>query len=107
VFDLVVDCQTIQHLSTDDHLKVYSEVMRVLKSGGHFWSMHWREGDAARLYAGCYPELRTWRADELGTMIQGTGLHHGRTILVSRCEWSQDYTATVEAHWYCQDWVKP
>lgn len=61
-FDLVVDCQTIQHLSNDDHEKAYREVVRVLRSGGRFWHMHWAGYDEHRalIYGGQYPELH-WR----------------------------------------------
>jgi len=39
-FDVVVDVVTIQHVPFSDHKKVYSEIFRVLKPKGYFWSLH-------------------------------------------------------------------
>jgi SAM-dependent methyltransferase len=103
LYDLVVDCQTIQHLSEDDHALAYKEVARVLKPGGKFWSMHWREGDADKLYKQ-YPELnRTWSLTELGPLIESCGLESGEIHLVQR---GQIRPVVLEAVWYVMDWTK-
>jgi ubiquinone/menaquinone biosynthesis C-methylase UbiE len=39
-FDAVVDIVSMQHITFSEHLKVYSEVRRVLKPGGFFFSYH-------------------------------------------------------------------
>jgi ubiquinone/menaquinone biosynthesis C-methylase UbiE len=83
-FDLVVDCQTIQHLSENDHGKAYAEVARVLKPFGRFWTMHYAEGDAKEIYAGQYPELRRWRLSELGGLIEEAGLQEVSVELLQR-----------------------
>jgi SAM-dependent methyltransferase len=57
-YDLVVDCQTIQHLSREDHVTAYTEIRRILKPGGRFWTMHFAAGDADVVYADSYPELQ-------------------------------------------------
>jgi len=44
-FNAVIDCATIQHLSFRDHNKAYSEILRVLKPNGYFWSFHIAEGN--------------------------------------------------------------
>ncbi len=74
VLDLVIDCQTIQHLSADDHVKVYQEIARVLKPGGRFWAMHWMGGDAEHIYGGQYPELLENSRMDLPSMLQQAGL---------------------------------
>lgn len=73
-FDLVVDCQTIQHLSVEEHFHAYTEVARVLKKGGRFWSMHWRDGHAEKLYDHWYPELRHWALSDLRWPLKEAGL---------------------------------
>src|SRR5262245_59193536 len=106
MFDLVVDCHTIQHFTDKDHQLAYQEVCRVLKPGGRFWSMHWARGDAYRLYAGRYPELRRWYLDDLCRLGAKAGLTRAgftsieRTEAVSPCN-------EVAAVWYCQTWEKP
>lgn len=40
IFDAVIDCATVQHLSYKDHKKAYAEIYRTLKHGGLFWSFH-------------------------------------------------------------------
>lgn len=39
-FDIIIDCATVQHLSFKDHKKVCTEINRVLKPDGYFWSLH-------------------------------------------------------------------
>jgi len=39
-FDAVVDIVSLQHLTFSQHIRVYSEVARVLKPQGHFFSYH-------------------------------------------------------------------
>ena len=103
-FALVIDCQTIQHLSLDDHRRVYRQISRVLASGGRFWTMHWREGDADQLYAGHYPELRAWPINELGPLIEANGLElQGDPYLITRGNLEQ----RVMASWYAMGFVKP
>jgi SAM-dependent methyltransferase len=73
-FDLVVDCQTIQHLSLEDHVVVYREIARVLKPGGRFWTMHVGKGSYDTVYEGKYPELREWEPEEIGDLHEQAGL---------------------------------
>jgi ubiquinone/menaquinone biosynthesis C-methylase UbiE len=73
LFDLVIDCQTIQHLSVEEHAAVYGEVARVLKPGGRFWSMHVGKGNFEEVYGGRYPELREWGPDELEPLMHDAG----------------------------------
>ena len=56
-YDLVVDCQTLQHFNDADHATAYDAIGRVLKVGGRFWTMHFRYGDAQEVYGGNYGEL--------------------------------------------------
>lgn len=74
-FDLVIDCQTIQHLSANDHLTAYAEIMRVLKSGGRFWSMHWCGAPLAaeKIYGGHYPELLNLNAVDMLMHLEEAG----------------------------------
>jgi SAM-dependent methyltransferase len=100
--DLVVDCQTIQHLSWQDHEAVYREVARVLKPGGRFWSMHWYDGKPDVLYAGRYPELVKWPSGKLYLMLEKAGLQLTSTERVARThqgEWMAD--------WHLIEAVKP
>lgn len=39
-FDIVIDVVSMQHVTFSEHIKAYSEVMRVLKPGGRFFSYH-------------------------------------------------------------------
>jgi len=56
-YDLVVDCQTLQHFNEDDHATAYDAIGRVLKVGGRLWTMHFRYGDTQEVYGGNYGEL--------------------------------------------------
>jgi len=56
-YDLVVDCQTLQHFSDADHATAYDAIGRVLKVGGRLWTMHFRYGDTQEVYGGNYGEL--------------------------------------------------
>jgi SAM-dependent methyltransferase len=103
--DLIVDCQTLQHVSEGAHLAAYQEIARTLRSGGRFWTQHWADGDAQKLYAGEYPELRRWSVADLHAMLYGTGLVPGRTFLVTRSEITPP--TLVAASWFVTDWRKP
>lgn len=43
-FDVVVDCNMIQHISYTDHKVAYKEIYRILKPGGVFWCFHIGKG---------------------------------------------------------------
>ena len=100
--DLIIDCQTIQHLSDEDHVKAYQEIARVLKSGGHFWSMHVKEGDVDQVYAGQYPELVTRNVEQMSALI-GPGMK-GITIDLCMRTYGQ---CKQRIFWYLMEWVKP
>lgn len=74
--DLVVDCQTTQHLSWLERVDVYREVIRVLKSDGKFWSMCWAGSPSAAhaIYAGRYPELDFVTVGEWMQVLMESGL---------------------------------
>lgn len=56
--NVVIDVQTIQHLSEDDAKKMYGEIHRVLVPGGVFFQVHWcGSPEAARLIFPDHPEL--------------------------------------------------
>ena len=56
--NLVVDVQTIQHLSEDDHHAMYEEIFRILAHGGRFFSIHWSgTNEAAAALFPAHPEL--------------------------------------------------
>ena len=103
--DLVVDVQTMQHLDADNHQRAYQEVARILKRGGHFFTMHWCEGDSEKLYAGRYPELREWPLSELGPMIENCGFERGKLMLTSRATLGEE-DERLFASWYCMSWRK-
>lgn len=59
-FDLVVDCQAVQHVMPHaDQPRAWESIYNVLKPGGKFWFMYWTGGHAAamKIYAQKYPEL--------------------------------------------------
>lgn len=58
--ELVIDIQTIQHLSERDHIEMYKEVHRVLAVGGKFFTIHWLGDQKSReaIFPG-HPELDT------------------------------------------------
>ncbi len=101
-FDLVIDCQTIQHLSEDDHVKVYAEVARVLCPGGRFWSMHWSYGDHQAIYAGAYPELAPRNEDAIRALM------NGKLTIESLEACVRTYQHRMKlAQWYLIEAVKP
>ena len=108
-FDLVVDCQTIQHLGRTDHFYVYDRIARILKPDGRLWTMHWAAGDADLLYEHRYPELHEWKLNVLADMMMMSGLVCKGVEAVERHVWPSfpDTTSAIDAMWYCMDWVKP
>lgn len=72
-FDLVVDCQCVQHLSWQAHGPMYQEIARVLKPGGRLWQMHWAHGDRAEIFP-AHPELTTYAMYDLMLILKTCGL---------------------------------
>ncbi len=102
--DLVIDCQTMQHLNDRDHAFIYHDIARVLKAGGHLWSMHWRDGDAKTLYAGRYPELATRHIDFFWNAGKAVGLELIRAHLSQRGDMME---GKCVASWFELTWRKP
>jgi SAM-dependent methyltransferase len=99
--DLVVDVQTIQHLSDEEHVKMYAEVLRVLRPGGKFFSQH-------VLFArpGVYPshpELREWAARALAATMRQVGLDAKVTDITKRAS----LTFLDDVIWGSFEAVKP
>ncbi len=77
-FDAVADVQCLQHLASDDLPKAYSEIARVLKVGGRFFSMHLTYGDTR------YPKLRFCRPSIRA--LEDAGFVVGFVPWVRRCD---------------------
>jgi SAM-dependent methyltransferase len=105
-YDLVVDCQTIQHFSTQDHVTAYREIARVLKPGGRFWSMHFKHGDPVFVYAGAYPELRLYEEEEIQSLVDGAGLQLASLEIVSRTYGWLDPPEPHRMFWWIIEAVK-
>ena len=84
--DLVVDCQTIQHLSWLDRSDTYKEVARVLKPTGKFWTMCWSGPAKAAnsIYGGCYPELDYMLLTDILDVLGENGLQGSFPVIVTR-----------------------
>lgn len=102
-FDLVVDCQTVQHLSDEAHTSMAQEIVRVLKPGGYFWSMHYKSGDAKQIYAGRYPELHDWSMAKLTDCFGPVGLRNESAELVMRTYKNGQQVL----YWLITVWRKP
>ena len=100
-FELVIDCQTIQHLTPEEHLLAYEEVFRVLKPDGRFWSMHVAAGDYDAIYGGLYPELKQWAPDDLAGMLLSVGFIPESMSSVARGERKGSIA------WHIMHWRKP
>ena len=100
-YDLVVDCQTLQHVSEDDHCTAYREIARALKGGGRFWSMHWCDGKPDIIYAGRYPELRPWAQSDLLRLIDAAGLY-----ITGNEQTARTYQGEWMAQWHVIEAVK-
>jgi len=86
-YDLVVDIQTIQHLSWLEKADAFQEIADALKPGGRFFSMHWcgLAADAHLIYGGAYPELDFMTGQELQQLMMDSGLKpSARPYLVTR-----------------------
>lgn len=60
--NLVIDIQTMQHLTDGEHLTMYAEVHRLLAHGGRFFSVHWCGSvEAAEKIFPAHPELTKWK----------------------------------------------
>ena len=104
--DLVVDCQTTQHLSWLERADAYKEVVRVLKRGGRFWMMCWSgtAHAANRIYGGCYPELDYVTTDELIAVLVESGLKPSLPIRTTR---TYPELGGVHGEWMVVEAVKP
>lgn len=57
--NLVIDVQTLQHVTDEEHLDMYAEVHRLLVHGGRFFSVHWCGSvEAAEKIFPAHPELK-------------------------------------------------
>lgn len=100
--DLVIDVQCIQHLNDAEHSLMYSEIARVLKPGGRFFSVHWKYGDQADIFP-AHPELRETYAFELLDMLHNKGL-----TVTSLEECFRTYNSGAHrAAWHIIEAVKP
>lgn len=59
---LAIDIQTIQHLTDEEHLAMYTEIRRLLGYGGRFFTVHWAgmEEAADKIFP-AHPELKKWK----------------------------------------------
>lgn len=74
--NLVLDIQTIQHLSMQDHEKMYQEIRRVLSPGGTFFSVHYAgpEEDLPYVFPS-HPELSVWQSSvTVRELLEDAGL---------------------------------
>lgn len=83
---LVLDIQTMQHLSKEAHQALYLEIFRVLHREGRFFSMHWvgHETSARHIFP-AHPELAIW--DDVLTviaLIEASGLRVTYREIVSK-----------------------
>lgn len=59
---LVIDIQTIQHLTDEEHVAMYTEIRRLLGHGGRFFAVHWAgTEEAAEKIFPAHPELKKWK----------------------------------------------
>jgi SAM-dependent methyltransferase len=73
--NLVVDVQTLQHLSKDEHKAMYQEAYRILAHGGKLFSIHWvgQESSAKAIFPS-HPELCIWGdVPEICHLIEANG----------------------------------
>lgn len=100
-YDLVVDCQTLQHLDPmkSERWTALDEILRVLKPGGLFWSMMFTgtAEDAKKIYEGKYPELGYITERQWLNTLKRSGFHvdpNDANI------WSRSYMQhEAAAHW--------
>lgn len=102
---LVIDIQTIQHLSNDDHQAMYREAYRLLAQGGVIFSVHWCGGQAAKDIFPGHPELCEWsryHSFVLNEWVQEAGFRPARMHIMSRT-----YPGVIEpAEWAVLEAVK-
>ena len=106
-YDLVVDCQTLQHFNWLRRADAYKEICRVLKPQGKFWSMCWcGSAEAAnRIYAGNYPELDFMLIEDIVEVLRENGLKIvGRPIITTR---TYPELGNVMGEWMIIEAVKP
>lgn len=99
--DLVVDCQTLQHLSDDDYLATLTEVYRILRTGGRFWSQFWVGRDQPEIYP-AHPELRTRPPKDIRAVYDRSGLKIEQIEIITRTYQLQFY-----ATWALIEGMKP
>ncbi len=102
VFDLVIDCQTIQHLTVTQHFDAYCEIFKLLKPGGTFWSMHYESGDAAEVFPD-HPELKETHYPALADPMSKIGFNMGECNMIMRSY--QDSKKRI--FWLITEWSKP
>ena len=74
-YQLVVDVQVLQHVNWLQKADAFREIARVLRPGGHFWSMHWcgLPQHAQAIYGGAYPELDLVTVGEMQEVLAESG----------------------------------
>lgn len=99
--DLVIDIQCIQHLTDAQHAIMYSEIARVLKPNGFFFSVHWKMGDQKKIFP-AHPELTPTGMTFLGQAMRD----HGLTV-TSHEEIERSYhSLTSYAKWHVIEAMK-
>ncbi len=71
-FDLIVDVATTWYISYEEHRQLYRAILRILKPGGIFWTMHVAEGSSG-VESGEEVERRTYRNITAG-LLQNPGI---------------------------------
>lgn len=83
--NLVIDVQTMQHLSEEDARKMYKEIYRVLAVGGILFEIHWIGGKAAESIFPAHPELCKFDDEyPLAYSVMECGLSINRYEVMSR-----------------------
>jgi SAM-dependent methyltransferase len=60
--NLIIDVQTMQHLTDEEHITMYAEAHRLLAHGGRFFQVHWCGSvEAAEKIFPAHSELVKWK----------------------------------------------
>lgn len=93
---LVVDIQTVQHLTEEEHMDMYAEIYRVLSPGGRFFSVHWSCDDDKAVDAifPVHPELKKCKAYHVSRLLRGAGFDVNSSEYMSRTYYGEGQVAT-------------
>ena len=67
----VADVLCTQHLNWLDHYRVYQEVLRVLRPGGRFFSLHWSADNDLETLEAIFPNLGTYSMADVDELEAG------------------------------------